>query len=147
MPYECFISTYQAITKQENLPYLVAVDSQTSNILGYANAHGFRGSKGAYRHTVEISLFCHPTHLSKGVGSKLLKSLINALYKPLEHSSLRSYPETEPPPIKQVLAVMAVDENGKRNGLALKEFYEKHGFKLVQLHHISTSFTSLADVL
>lgn len=131
MPYEDFVSTYQTITNKENLPYLVAVDTQTSDVLGYANAHGFRGAKGAYRHTVEISLFCHPGHVSKGIGSKLLTSLINVLADPQTHSLLRCHPEAEQPPIKQVLAVMAVDETGKKNGLALKEFYEKHGFKLV----------------
>ena len=123
------------ITETEKLPYLVAVDPQTSDVLGYANAHGFRGAKRAYRHTVEISFFCHPKHTGKGIGPELLIALLNVLRSPTQHPTLRQNSQPEPPVVKQVLAVMAVDETGKKSGLALKEFYERYGFKLVRKYN------------
>lgn len=114
-----FVSAHRSIAAQK-LPHIVAVDQSSSTVLGYVYAQGFRGTKGAYKHTVEITLFCHPDHQNKGVGSKLLTSLLCTLR------------ERKEPPVRQVLAVMAVDEAGKGHGLALRTFYEKFGFQLVR---------------
>jgi phosphinothricin acetyltransferase len=123
-PLDTYIATYHRIISDQ-LPYLVAVDDTSEKILGYANAHRFRGSKGAYRHTVEISLFCDSKHIGHGVGSALLKQLLAALKDISESGS-----DTR---ICQVLAVMSVDENSPEQGLGLKAFYERFGFQLVSV--------------
>ncbi|KAK4118778.1 hypothetical protein N657DRAFT_684989 [Parathielavia appendiculata] len=119
-------STYQHIVS-DGLPYLVAVDddddssdrSLPATVLGYANAHDFRGGvESAYRHTVEISLFCHPDHRSKGVGSLLLEKLVSALRNPARHPVLH-LPDArgKERKVKEVMAVMAVDDLGEGGGL------------------------------
>lgn len=98
--------------------------------------------KGAYRHTVEITVFCHPDHTGKGVGSRLLGSLLDSLRQkgrssPKAGASRRDDRGGEfnegsnDAEVKQVLAVMAVDETGMDKGLKLKEFYEGFGFQMV----------------
>jgi L-amino acid N-acyltransferase YncA len=122
-----FAKSYHDIVTDQRLPYLVAVDGDTQAVLGYANAHGFRGVKGAYRHTVEITMFCHPDRTGKGVGSRLLGSLLQSLREKGKGGMGGDDAE-----VRQVLAVMAVDEMGKGNGLKLKEFYEGFGFQMVR---------------
>lgn len=127
---DALLESYRQIVSQ-HLPFLVAVDSSCGDVVGYANAHNFRGSKGAYRHTVEITLFCHPDHIGRGIGPQLLTALLNVLREPAKHTNLLIAASGEARVVKQVLAIMAVDETGKKSGLALKEFYEKAGFILV----------------
>lgn len=112
----------------------MATEGESQQVVGYASAHNFRGSKGAYRHTVEISLFCHPDYVGRAVGRKLLTSLLEVLEHPDRNSDMlvNSRPKAPTPDIKEVLAVMAVDPDGKRGGLALKEFYERNGFEIVR---------------
>lgn len=52
--------------KAEGLPYLVATDENDKTVLGYAYVSGFRGERPAYRHSLELSLFCDPNHCRKG---------------------------------------------------------------------------------
>src|ERR1700733_6775951 len=66
------LSKYKFITSQ-GLPYIVAVDASANSAIGYAYVTGFRGFKGGYKHTVELSLFCHPEWRGQGVGTLLLK--------------------------------------------------------------------------
>jgi len=100
--------------------------------VGYTCAHSFRGVKQAYRFTAELTLICHPDHRGKGIGSLLLGELVKALSEPEKHahyrSSVASFPVRD---VKQLIAVMAVDSTGLDGGLALKRFYEKHGFEVV----------------
>ncbi|KAJ9149755.1 hypothetical protein NKR23_g4100 [Pleurostoma richardsiae] len=126
---EQFVRQFDEIAR-DGLPYIVAVEPNSADVLGYANAHAFRDVSSAYKYTVEISLFCANGQTGRGIGSKLLKALIDALKEPLKHPELRAQGAHIPPrPVKQALAVMAVDETAKRNGLALKEFYESFGFR------------------
>jgi phosphinothricin acetyltransferase len=122
-------------------PYLVAVDENDQIVIGYANAHVFREVNGAYRHKVEITLSCHADHTGKGVGSRLLGSLLHSLKQKGTNAQVGTghiggsgdghSKEESDAEVKQVLAVMAVDETGKENGLKLKEFYEGFGFQMV----------------
>jgi L-amino acid N-acyltransferase YncA len=142
-----------ATIQREGLPYLVAVedrggedreeeeglpadnnaDANNTAVLAYANAHSFRGSKGAYRHTVEITLYCHPERTGAGAGSALLGALLGALRTPGDSEAL--YGEEargRPRQVRQVLSVMAVDVTGRDAGMALRGFYERFGFVLVR---------------
>ncbi len=116
---------YDTITATQRLPYLVAVDASSSAVVGYSSAHLFN-ARAAYRFTVEISLFCDPRCTGRGLGPRLLESLLDTLRDPAAH------PELAPPEargdVKNVIALMAVDANGKGEGLALKAFYERFGF-------------------
>ncbi|KAI0073678.1 GNAT family N-acetyltransferase [Panus rudis PR-1116 ss-1] len=141
LPKEFFLSAYESILSH-GLPYLVAVDESSSTILGYANAHPFRTMQSAYRHTVEISLFCHPDQRGKGVGSLLLRQLISVLRDPAGHPELcHSSSQGQVIAVKQVLAVMSVDEMAEGKGLRLKEFYERFGFEMRgHLRHVGYKF-------
>jgi len=57
----------------EGLPFLVAECG--GEIAGYAYAGLYR-PRPAYRYTVEDSIYLHPGHLRKGLGSQLLAELI-----------------------------------------------------------------------
>lgn len=57
------------------LPYLVAEDDGV--VAGYAYASRYR-PRAAYRFTVEDSIYLHPQHARKGLGSALLSRLIDA---------------------------------------------------------------------
>ena len=133
-PLEAFVASFKKI-QNEGLPYIVAVEESTGVVLAYANAHSFRGTKGAYRHTVEITLYCHHNHISRGIGSKLLGALLDCLKFPKGCAELYSdEAKRNVRDVRQVLAVVALDVTAKDEGNALKEFYERFGFVLVGVH-------------
>ena len=103
--------------KAYSLPYLVATEPTTlsdqDRILAFCLAHPFRGSKGGYFHTAELSILTHPEAIGRGVGSKILPALLEELRRAGK--------------VKQLLAVMAVDEDEKR-AERLKAFYTSFGF-------------------
>lgn len=113
------------------LPYLVAVDGY-GGVLGYSYASAFRGHMLGYGHTVEISLFCHPDHTNKGIGSRMIKQLIDEL-RTTKHISREVGHERNPVEfdVRKVFAVMAVDENAPDHGLALRDWYKRWGFEEV----------------
>jgi L-amino acid N-acyltransferase YncA len=120
----------------QRLPYIVAV-SKTSpeqnseeQVLGSTYCTGFRDGKAGYIHTVELSLFCHPEHRYRGIGTMLLNELLEALAHPEKN---REYYKDgvirgDEEKVRQVLAVMAVDTDGKEDGMGLKRWYECFGF-------------------
>ncbi|OAP55619.1 hypothetical protein AYL99_09770 [Fonsecaea erecta] len=112
-----------------NLPYLVAVDDQ-GHVFGYAYASAFRGFMLGYGHTVEISLFCHPQHTNKGIGSQMIRQLI-ALLRTTKHLTREAGHEDSPveSDVKKVMAIMAVDETAPGQGLALRDWYKRWGFQ------------------
>ncbi len=57
-------------------PWLVARDS-AGTVLGYASASQFR-DRAAYRFTCENSVYIHPARQGQGIGTALLRSLIDA---------------------------------------------------------------------
>ncbi|KAF1811663.1 acetyltransferase [Eremomyces bilateralis CBS 781.70] len=112
------------------LPYIVAIDAHGKN-LGCASVSGFRGAKGGYMHTVELTLFCHPDHIGQGVGSALLTQLIDILKNPERFPEYIPVPRDEDTRIRQVIACMSLNETGRGGGWGLARFYESFGFKQV----------------
>ncbi len=55
-------------------PYLVCEDEQ-GHLLGYACAHRWK-ERAAYRYTWETTIYLHPEHREQGLGSLLMKSLL-----------------------------------------------------------------------
>ena len=124
-------SRYQE-SKDRNLPYLVAIEENSGNIIGYASASAFRGFMLGYGHSVEVSIFCHPQHKGKGTGNQLMEAMMEALGK-TKHVSKEAGHEgnTVEFTIKKVFAIMAVDDTAPRGGLALRDWYIKWGFEEV----------------
>ena len=112
------------------LPYLIA--EQSDVVIGYAYASSFRGFMLGYGHTVEMSIFCHPDHFGKGVGSSLMQGLLHEL-RNTKHLSWEDGREDEAQEfeIKQIVAVMSIDEQGPGRGLALRDWYVRKGFEEV----------------
>jgi L-amino acid N-acyltransferase YncA len=128
-PEEEFLKRFEGIGK-EGLPYIVAVDDDDA-VLGYCYAAGFRSERKGYRHTVEISLFCHHEHTAKGVGRQLLQKLIAVIKAPEQYPEYIARPRSEEDSVRVVLSIMSVDETGWNKGLGLRDFYVKHGFEEV----------------
>lgn len=132
---ESFQAKYEDIAKRQ-LPYIVAVEHASSDkeevVVGYAYATGFRGTSLGYAHTVEMSLFCHPEHTNRGIGGKLISELLNQL-RQTKHLTRETGYESAPleAEVQKVMAVMAVDDTGRDQGLGLRDWYKKWGFEEV----------------
>ncbi|KAH9208647.1 hypothetical protein DL95DRAFT_467534 [Leptodontidium sp. 2 PMI_412] len=120
-----FQDRFHNIVSENHLPCLVAVLStetqtleknQDETVVGYTYISPFRPSLPAYTHTGELCLFIHPEHLYQGIGSLLLKALLEACK------------ETR---IREVLAVMAVDVETRGGGLGLRDWVD---IIFLQLH-------------
>ncbi|OAA61194.1 Acyl-CoA N-acyltransferase [Niveomyces insectorum RCEF 264] len=141
-----------AVARDSSAPITADVadaDAAAPAVLGYAYAKAFRADRPAYRYAVELTLFCDPEHTGRGLGSALLTTLLDAVKtttpRPAAaaaaaaaapgHPSHLADGDTAaaPRPIRHVLAVMAVDDQGQQQGRALKAFYERFGFGLVRL--------------
>ncbi|MCS4276638.1 phosphinothricin acetyltransferase [Mycetocola sp. BIGb0189] len=59
------------------LPFLVAVETDTNAVLGYALANPW-SDKSAFRYTVEHSIYLDPAAAGQGLGSLLLGALLDA---------------------------------------------------------------------
>ncbi|QSS53930.1 GNAT family N-acetyltransferase [Histoplasma capsulatum var. duboisii H88] len=130
--------------QERGLPYLVAVEKSnqdnpshegntTEKVCGYTLASAFRGYMLAYAPTVEMSLLVHPDYQSQGIGSALLSSLVEALReaKHLSYEVGDADSEArlhEAVNVKNILAVMAVNPEGKNGGEGLRDWYVQRGF-------------------
>jgi len=133
-PPEYIRSRFEA-SKGRGLPYLVAeveTSENRSQVAGFAYASAFRGYMLGYGATVEMSIFCHPEHLGKGAGSGLMCRLLQSL-RETNHIFSEAGHEDEPQEfaVKQVLAVMSVDDEKPDKGLGLRDWYVKWGFEQV----------------
>lgn len=117
---------------EAGLPYLAAIDDQDQTLLGYAYVSPFRGALAGYAHTVELSLFCHPTATSRGAGSALLEKLVDVLLRPEVYSKdwISGRWTTADGRVNNIISCMALDETAPKGGWALKEWYEKRGFEM-----------------
>ncbi|KAF2101694.1 acyl-CoA N-acyltransferase [Rhizodiscina lignyota] len=125
---------YQKILDQQ-LPYIVAVPAQGTveeqEPIGFCYASGFRSVKAGYFQTAELSLFCHPEHRGRGIGTMLLQRMLAILKEPEkfpEYAGPKG-PRTKEERVRQFIACMSVDVDAKKKGLALKEYYESFGFE------------------
>ena len=117
--------------KERGLPYFVAV--QEGDVLGYAYASPFRGFMLGYGHSVEITIILYPGHTKRGLGSLLMKNLLDALKTTKHIGREAGYEENLVEfDIWNVMAIMSVDDKSEDGtfGMSLKEWYEKWGFKV-----------------
>jgi L-amino acid N-acyltransferase YncA len=112
---EAATTKFETITK-EGLPYLVAVDN--NQVIGFTYVSPFRSAKGGYKHSVELSLFCHPESTSRGAGSALLAKITDVVGHPEKYGQ------------DWISGRWATEETGRKGGWALKEWYEKRGFEM-----------------
>jgi len=149
-PPSTILTKYNDI-KAHQLPYLVAIDSTLKHknghkedsddlVLGYAYLSPYRGEMLSYASTVELTLFIHPDHQSKSVGSKLLASILQAaesvLHRGYEFGGMDDETATKLVAggngqgvfVRNVLAVMAVDTDGPDEGDKLRRWYIERGF-------------------
>lgn len=129
------LSDEEASTKHANivkvgLPYLVAVDGD--RVVGYSCLSPFRSAKGGYKHSVELSLFCHPDATSRGAGSALLAKIADVARNPDKYDKewISGRWATEEGKASNIISCMSLDEQGRGGGWALKEWYEKRGFEM-----------------
>ncbi|KAI9761474.1 MAG: hypothetical protein M4579_000984 [Chaenotheca gracillima] len=138
------LENYESARK-EKLPFIVAehhakpeetaqsgVKSMEGDVvIGWACAHAYRGMKPGYRHTVEITMMLAPTFVNRGVGTHLLRKLLAILRHPGQHLEFCDRDGAHQHSVREVLAVMALDENigGSGQGRALKQWYERFGFE------------------
>jgi phosphinothricin acetyltransferase len=145
-PFESYIAKLNDLTSR-GLPYLVAVDDEqltddgNALVLGYASLSPFRPQMVSYAPTVELSLFVHPEYQSRAIGSVLLAHLLESiesgqvwhLCEGMGSQIESTVPIDEDVPagairVRNVIAVMAVDPEGKDQGEALRTWYLKRGF-------------------
>jgi L-amino acid N-acyltransferase YncA len=119
-------------SRKRGLPYLVAVEAGSVEVVGYTYASAFRGFMLGYGHSVEMTVFCHPDHRNKGIGGQLMGELLKAL-RSTKHISQEAGHEDNIVKftIKKVFAVMAVDNTAAKGGLELRDWYLKWGFEEV----------------
>lgn len=145
-PFESYTAKLNDLTSR-GLPYLVAVDEVqkaedgNSLVLGYGSFSPFRLQE-SYAPTVELTLFLHPEHQSLGIGSVLLAHLLGRVetgqvwHKCDEMDDSSESTESGhanesmgASRVRNVIAVMAVDPEGKEQGEALRTWYLKRGFE------------------
>jgi L-amino acid N-acyltransferase YncA len=139
------IAKFEDITASRGLPYLVAIETHVGEteetVVGYTYLSPFRGHMLSYGPTVELTLFVHPEYQNRAVGSQLLSAVLESARAPgVQHRSREMVVgddgrerviyggDGQGVPIRNVLAVMSVDPEGKDGGEALKRWYIKRGF-------------------
>lgn len=136
---------FHDITESRRLPYLVAIDEDSEKsqeiVVGYTYLSPFRGHMLSYGPTVELTLFVHPDHQSRSIGTSLLTALLeSAKISGVAHVARESIidddgvqhtiyaADGEVIRVRNIIAVMAVDPDGKDGGEALRRWYINRGF-------------------
>lgn len=140
-PLEAYTTKFRDL-QARSLPYLVAIDSAekdqkgTATVLGYIYLSPFRGQLLSYAPTVELSLFVHPNHQSRSIGSSLLQTVLRSVQQGeiLHRAHERTDDDQQPREgsadvlIRNILAIMAVDPEGQNGGEGLRRWYQQRGF-------------------
>lgn len=147
LPYIVAVTTGASMPKAgtdgegENTSTDAEKDGGTEDVVGYCYVSKFRGEKLGCARTVELTMFVHPDYTRQGIGKMLLNRLLEVLSEPekwpdfvgLGHegplAKTNSKDEEKEEKIRNVIACMAVDEEGPNQGLGLKEWYEGFGFE------------------
>jgi phosphinothricin acetyltransferase len=139
------LKTYLSVRGQ-GLPYIVACAADSPTVLGYAYASGFLMPRyKAYSHTVEISVYVHPEHRTRGIGSAMMNDL---LFKFKSPDSLQGWAFSKAPAVSEVVCVMAVDVTGKDAGFGLRDWYGRWGFEQVgRMKRVGFKFGIWIDTL
>jgi phosphinothricin acetyltransferase len=141
-----FNEKFQEITGSRQLPYLVAVEQQAPDnqemVVGYSYLSPFRGHMLSYAPTVELTLFVHPEYQSRAIGTRLLTTILERAEAPeVVHRAREVVADDDGVErtiyadggsgvrIRNILAVMAIDINGKDDGEALRRWYIQRGFE------------------
>jgi L-amino acid N-acyltransferase YncA len=125
------------------LPYLVAVELDNQEmVVGYSYLSPFRGHMLSYAPTVELTLFVHPEYQSRAIGTRLLTTILERAEAPeVVHRAREVVADDDGVErtiyadggsgvrIRNILAVMAIDINGKDDGEALRRWYIQRGFE------------------
>lgn len=135
---------FRDITESRGLPYLVAIakgeEGDQDVVVGYTYLSPYRGHMLSYGATVELTLFVHPDHQSRAIGTELLTAVLESAKAPGVLHRAREiivgddgventiWADGQGVRIRNILAVMAVDADGKENGEALRKWYIKRGF-------------------
>jgi GNAT superfamily N-acetyltransferase len=155
-PLASMIAKFRTNTTVRGLPYLVAVDDKettAAKVLGYTYLSPFRGTMLSYGPTVELSLFLDPAHRFRGLGTRLLSALLSMLgpypynnndkeysdstralsidgvrHLVVEHEGYPDSVVIASAPVRNVIACMALDSEGKDGGEGLRRWYEERGF-------------------
>ncbi|KDR83233.1 hypothetical protein GALMADRAFT_113445 [Galerina marginata CBS 339.88] len=118
-----YVGTFDAV-REQRLPFFVA--EKGGKVVGFTYAMGFRmPAYQGYCHTAEITIYLHPKYQNRGVGSKLMNALMDALKHPRKPDA---------PTIKQVLSIMTLNEDGPGKGYGLRDWYGRWGF--IQVGHL-----------
>jgi len=117
-PVEEMVRRFENITNTGNFPFLLA--EIRGQIIGYAYANFYK-PRSAYRFSAENSIYIHPDHTGKGLGSLLMKELLERLKR-------RG--------IRQVVAVIGTNDDNPASyqmhlkfGFTQAALFKKIGFK------------------
>ena len=106
--YDNFLKLTKDVISSE-LPFIVSIMEE--KIIGFAYLNKFRDKSG-YKHTFENSIYVDNDYIGKGIGSLLLKNLINKAKKNSK--------------IKTIIAVI-----GKKNSSISVKIHQNNGFDIV----------------
>ncbi|KAF9442300.1 hypothetical protein P691DRAFT_624546, partial [Macrolepiota fuliginosa MF-IS2] len=161
-----FFETVYASTTARGLPFVVVTTPTTGgeqNVIGYAYASPYRPGYDAYRHTVEISVYVDHRYHSVSAGTALMDALMGALRTARVPEPTRFPSKLEEAPrdvaddsvvnsertgrVRQVLAIMSLDAEGRDGGHGLEKFYARWGFEKVgSLRSVGFKFGRWIDV-
>lgn len=85
-----------------------------------------------YGHTVEMTIFVAPGYTDQGIGSMMMRQILYILRKAKHHSKEAGHENgAQEFEIRNVLAIMSVDDLTPKKGLELRNWYMKWGFEEV----------------
>ena len=113
---------YNSVLDSE-LPFLIVTVTNDQDpahnredILGYAYAQKFHGLN-AFGGTAELFIYLDPDATGRGIGEKMLRLLMDMLRQGSDHHN----------GIREVLAIVPVDEGRDATGFFLKQQFEERG--------------------